>query len=445
MTQIGEGVYIPPPIQEKTEKKESEKKEKIKLRLCISFDGTLNNRTNTDARKANSEKYEEVKSSPFQGLRGHGSYENEYTNVAKLDKYVSKAEGYDDTFALYIEGAGTVDYEPDVFRGKAFGRGEAGIEGKAKRAFEKTMGKIVKKYSADNTILELVSVDLFGFSRGAATARYFINWILKECPLTVKKLPVELTNRGYEVGKVEVAFVGLYDTVASVGLPFQHRKTAKKLQLNAVKYAKKVIQLGAADEHRSNFSLSNIDSVAGKGKEIFLPGVHSDIGGGYTDGAIENHIIYKGSEVEVEADRKRLIEAGWYNEQEVTVNCKERRRGRSPTVHKTFELEVTRTVAAKYDRIPLHIMAEFARESGMTLKSKLENINGLSDSMLKKVKIKLIKYAKSDNSKPEDWQRHDQWLRDLRHLHLHFSASLSSVGMGPRIVNGRRGRQYFDG
>ena len=46
-----------------------------------------------------------------------------------------------------------------------------------------------------------------------------------------------------------------------------------------------VVQLASADEHRENFSLTNINSSlrAGVGVELRLPGVHSDIGGSYAE------------------------------------------------------------------------------------------------------------------------------------------------------------------
>ena len=39
----------------------------------------------------------------------------------------------------------------------------------------------------------------------------------------------------------------------------------------------------SAEEHRMHLSLHNINSAKAKGEQYFLPGVHSDIGGGYLD------------------------------------------------------------------------------------------------------------------------------------------------------------------
>jgi hypothetical protein len=46
---------------------------------------------------------------------------------------------------------------------------------------------------------------------------------------------------------------------------------------------RKVVHLAAANEHRVNFSLTDTASSldAGKGYELVLPGVHSNIGGSY--------------------------------------------------------------------------------------------------------------------------------------------------------------------
>ena len=47
------------------------------------------------------------------------------------------------------------------------------------------------------------------------------------------------------------------------------------------------MHLVAAEEHRKNVSLTDIASAGSKGRELFLPGVHSDIGGDYRDEASE--------------------------------------------------------------------------------------------------------------------------------------------------------------
>ncbi|TQV88043.1 T6SS phospholipase effector Tle1-like catalytic domain-containing protein [Aliikangiella coralliicola] len=444
MTQIGESMFVAPePTEEKPE--EEEKKKKVKLRFSLFFDGTLNNRTNTAERKANSDVYKKVQRSWFQSFRGYGSYENEVSNVGKMEEYVDKACDVDNSEAFYVEGMGTIDRSTDTFLGKALGQGEAGIGARAKSGFNQIIWAIQDWYQPDDIIIEKITIDAFGFSRGAATARHFINYVLDEAPFQTYKLSRQLKRVGFEIEKIEVEFVGLYDTVASLGLPIEHKLNAKLLRLNAVSFANQVVQLAAAEEHRANFSLSNIDSAGGKGKEIYLPGVHSDIGGGYVDNALEAQIINKRLRAQLEEEMQQLIDAGWYDCEEIKIDCPEKGNPRVPKGSRICKLVVNRYVAAEYDRIPLQIMAEFAREAGLNIKSALETENDVRDPKLVPIKDELKAYAKKGGSKPEDWQNNKGWLPWLRHAHLHYSAHYSSTGMEPRFINGKRKRLYYDG
>ncbi|MCU0626219.1 MAG: hypothetical protein MUF21_06980, partial [Gemmatimonadaceae bacterium] len=66
-------------------------------------------------------------------------------------------------------------------------------------------------YSPATERLELVAVDICGFSRGAAAARFCIWRVLNENG----GLKALLTAQRWDVGTVEVRASGLFDTVAS--------------------------------------------------------------------------------------------------------------------------------------------------------------------------------------------------------------------------------------
>ncbi|MGY2184495.1 PAAR domain-containing protein, partial [Pseudomonas agarici] len=51
--------------------------------------------------------------------------------------------------------------------------------------------------------------------------------------------------------------------------------------------ARQVVQLVANDEHRHNFSLTRTDT------DLFVPGCHSDVGGGYLPLSTENLLLSK--------------------------------------------------------------------------------------------------------------------------------------------------------
>ncbi len=120
------------------------------------------------------------------------------------------------------------------------------------------------KYQSGDRLL------VFGFSRGAALARKFVSMILNE-------------NE-----KCHVSFLGVFDTVAAMnGI---HRKgdriNSDVVFENGTLHGRveKAVHLIALDEDRVPFTptLINRDSDnPDRILEVWLPGVHSDIGGGY--------------------------------------------------------------------------------------------------------------------------------------------------------------------
>ena len=113
-------------------------------------------------------------------------------------------------------------------------------------------------------------VVVFGFSRGAALARKFVSMILTDNP------------------DCEVSFLGVFDTVAAMnGI---HRK-GEKLSSDVMfengtlnERVKQAVHIVSLDEDRVPFDPTLINKDAtnpGRILEVWFPGVHSDIGGGY--------------------------------------------------------------------------------------------------------------------------------------------------------------------
>lgn len=141
----------------------------------------------------------------------------------------------------------------------------------------------------DPAIVKTIYVSTFGFSRGAAEARVFVNWLQSLC-----KLDAQLSGRsdGMSLGgfNVEFDFLGIFDTVASVGFANTigffdgHGAWADTQDSLRVPSRLKCLHLVAAHEQRRSFP---VDSVTVNGllpegcQEIVVPGVHSDLGGGY--------------------------------------------------------------------------------------------------------------------------------------------------------------------
>lgn len=144
----------------------------------------------------------------------------------------------------------------------------------------------------DPGIVKTIYVSVFGYSRGATQARAFANWLHALCRLDSRLCgnPAGLSLGGF---KVKFDFLGVFDTVASVGFAksarFFHGHGAwadSEVSLR-VPAGMKCVHLVAAHEQRRSFPVDSI-SVGGvlpSGcAEIVVPGVHSDVGGGYCPG-----------------------------------------------------------------------------------------------------------------------------------------------------------------
>ncbi|MFZ2655639.1 MAG: DUF2235 domain-containing protein, partial [Victivallales bacterium] len=149
--------------------------------------------------------------------------------------------------------------------------------------------KFLEFYRAGDT-----DIDIIGFSRGAALARAFANKIAKDgVPYTYQSStteigPFEIDLPSKKTGKAcpRIRFLGLFDTVASFGLPGNNINLGKDIGIpDIVDYT---AHATAMDELRRKFPLSSITSPEEKIDlsrkiEMSFRGAHADIGGGYTD------------------------------------------------------------------------------------------------------------------------------------------------------------------
>lgn len=317
----GLSVYLPPttpPPQAKVNKK------KLKFRFSLFFDGTLNNRTNIEER----EKFETGSTSaPYKksGDGGSNSYDNGRTNIAIMEAQVpikkdQKGEtGYDYVSKVYIEGQGTFNEQGDSGLGYSMGAGESGVYSRARKGISLLLAdldKYLEKTPPEEYEIEKIDIDVFGFSRGAATARHCIHVLTTYGVNDDYHLPFFHRVRllGYteiKENNVEVKFAGVYDTVVSVNASQYSYWSDNKLNQRAIAKATKSIHLAAAEEHRLDFPLHTIKSAKdkGAGKEYYLPGVHSDVGGSYN---LANEILLE-KDVE-DSEIRVVITAGDYSE-----------------------------------------------------------------------------------------------------------------------------------
>ncbi|MBT2867685.1 DUF2235 domain-containing protein [Chromobacterium violaceum] len=240
-------------------------KEKIECKFfpkfTIFFDGTMNNLNTSPDNKS---------------------------NVARLflTAYDDRGKEY---YPRYITGVGTL-YEPKdnpevgVDKGGNMGAGFGkGGDMRLKDAIlfiEKTLGR---NYTTAIAHIKMLRVDVIGFSRGATLARAFVNKLLNEKSGTDSngQLVYKLDYYGMTV-PLEIGFLGLFDTVASVGGPQLHADWAKDLRVPSA--VKRCVHLVAAHEVRKAFPLDSIqykNKYPDNSEEVVYPGVHSDVGGGY--------------------------------------------------------------------------------------------------------------------------------------------------------------------
>lgn len=194
-----------------------------------------------------------------------------------------------------------------------------------------------------------VFTSVFGFSCWAVAARYFVaQWKAEQNLATQLAAPQ---------AAIEIKFVGLFDTVSSVGYGLGFGSNVQELGLDLGGVPKKVVHLTAANEYRKNFALTTIDSSLGVGGgfECKLPGVHSDIGGGYAEleDEVRNVRLYH---------RDILIEQGWY------LDGTNGTDNQIPILNDTWAVG-RRLIPLHYQFITLAIMLELADKSDVKFKS----------------------------------------------------------------------------
>lgn len=251
--------------------------------------------------------------------------ENEnVTNIEKIARTVeTDADRSGDVQQLvqYISGVGANWYWLDRMVGGAFGLGLFGNVTKAYRF-------LALNYEPGDEIF------VFGFSRGAYTARSLVGMIgrvgLLTCDaLIADKLPEAVDRYRQHEGKgrafgssnaefardhchsPKIAFVGVFDTVGALGVPGALRNRHK---FHSVKLSDSVLcarHALAIDERRIKFepSLWEVDESlatdqADRVKQVWFEGAHSDAGGGYGETGLSDTALLWMAE---EATRHGLV------------------------------------------------------------------------------------------------------------------------------------------
>lgn len=217
---------------------------------------------------------------------------------------VEGRDGRDVEYVVHYDsgvGTGVLDRLP----GGAFGRG---LDDNIREAYR----FLSKHYRPGDEI------HLFGFSRGAFTARSIVGYLFATGLLTAENCTAEREEQAWRfyrtspddrhsgdwhelepflhpAGALTVKCVGVFDTVGALGIPLDGFRL-----LNARRYAFHDTNLSpiveysfhavAIDEHRRSFEatlwhkpLFKEYLTAKAVEQVWFPGAHADIGGGYSD------------------------------------------------------------------------------------------------------------------------------------------------------------------
>jgi len=392
-----------------------EDRPKVRVEAGIFFDGTGNNRDNTQAYQrqmdecltahaAGAISEDECGTELSQIMEG--SYLNAETNVSKLERMYQQGQFQSEEWkeahriSTYVSGVGTKSGESDDGPSMGLGLGEQGILKKIAEGSGDLAADIIRFVS--DPVDELV-LDVFGFSRGAATARHFIS---REVQDEGGALAAAFKQQGIPwPKKITVRFVGLFDTVAGVAdlgnLDFSaHDVETGRINVNLrPDDAERVVQLAARDERRHNFSLNSLRGESGNLPDHFsewtLPGAHSDIGGGYPDRFHERievrpPLVVRGKdrrnpEASFEFSRMLQERALIKNEDWIgplnplaSLEIEQERPPGLPGGDITLRLWLKREVRGEYSRIPLYLMHKLAVDAGVPFQSINPEVDGLS-------------------------------------------------------------------
>jgi uncharacterized Zn-binding protein involved in type VI secretion len=391
---------------------------RITLRIGVFFDGTLNNATNAamgmlcGAHHAITPEDLHASCKPYMA-DPDSSYGNDLSNVAKLSELYFAPEGLqpgtDGKLAfrkIYVDGIGSVAGGKDTKTGAGIGRGETGVAGRVQSAFI-AIGQIINDiYEQDNNN-EIIRVifDTFGFSRGAAASRHFATEVARgqrgplKNVLNNNRAAFSRTFTGNYQSEFDMGFIGLFDTVAAIGglynlLNISSGHTPWVDIVLPKQLFRDVVQLVARDECRYNFALNK---VGPEHPEIIVPGVHSDVGGGYRAEADESVLVIpmQGLTVAANCDvkttsiyrdaeqaRLRMISNGWPAEALEIITppsvklLPDPTNRNAPREKRVFaSLQIKRPVRGELSRVYLRLMYQLAKQKQVKFREINEDLD----------------------------------------------------------------------
>jgi hypothetical protein len=244
---------------------------------------------------------------------GYGSLradKEKYSNIAKLSWFAHMENDPDSrTYAIYAQGVGTPFLEiGDTGESLDKGLGMASAA-KGQKRITWMLERFKERVDVHMPHVNQINVAVFGFSRGAAQARAFVRQLAAQCYQQGDGQLNWTKSGGFIQPRLVIYFLGIFDTVASVGFggsrlentateifnflngkfyvdPGSGGHAAWANDLSIPPYVRFCEHYIAAHEVREKFpsdSVRNDQDTPSNCRETIYPGAHSDVGGGYDD------------------------------------------------------------------------------------------------------------------------------------------------------------------
>lgn len=217
------------------------------------------------------------------------------TNVTKI-KNALDSTGQNDPNQPYFYDTGVGTHFYDRIMGGAFG---LGLSQNIREGYK----WLCEKYQEGDEVF------VFGFSRGAYSARSLVG-LIRKCGV-LNEPSTDLVFQAYDLYRdkkihpndneavvfrenfskeIRVKFIGVWDTVGALGVPLSHIPFNREyFQWHDVELSKIVdyaYHALALDEHRRDYEPAIWNKIKPQNKEVeqrWFIGAHSDVGGGYKD------------------------------------------------------------------------------------------------------------------------------------------------------------------
>lgn len=469
----------PAPLGLEEEDEEEELEERVQqgitLRVGFFFDGTGDNAANVargEQCRANQLGYDAaderalLEYCPPHQMDPMSSYGRQRTNVWRLynlyrDDSSSHvpAEVEEASIPVYVSGVGTKTGKADnSFPDMALGRGETGVVEKVANSAAAFIERLKLLLGSNpNLLVEKLEIDVFGFSRGAAAARHFVNDLSRGTDsmlgqaLPQGRRPLVRAFAWRPGQDIRVNVIGLFDTVAAIGSLADgwdvndDQNGDLKLHL-APDSAKQVIHLVAGDEYRHNYSLN---STQPNFSEITLPGAHGDIGGNYPLEAEEKLFLTQPFRDEVDIrlpneesrackqasralaswQQRGLIDLAHPNGK-LFIDWRQARSTDNPLRRKVIyaQVKLERRVRGEYGRIPLRIMHTLAQEAGAPFRPMPNTSELRLPAELIPIADKLMAYAQGKAPLNLEFEEQDLLYAHFLHQAAHWNVHPGESG-----------------